>query len=100
MLELREKKYSLYYTIGRIEMMEKATGMPVMAVISSGAIGLFTLKQYIAFGLQEEGYQGHVEYKKAITIAHELLETVGYMALSEAFAEAIQRDCGFLFPKA
>ena len=99
MIEFNDKSYVLKYNINRIEMIENATGKPILAEFSQnrGMLSISSLKSYFAYGLKEEGSDIFVATKKAMEIAGQLIEAEGYAAVCGLVVEAIERDCPFFF---
>ena len=95
MIEFNGKSYVLKYNINRIEMIENATGKPILAEFSQnrGMLSISSLKSYFAYGLKEEA----LDTKKAMEIAGQLIEAEGYAAVCGLVVEAIERDCPFFF---
>ncbi|MFR1698798.1 MAG: hypothetical protein ACLSU9_11040 [Anaerovoracaceae bacterium] len=99
MIEYKDSKYELRYTIKRIEMIEAAIGKPLLSVIISnnGIVSISELKALYIHGLRKEdgSYAGE-------KIANESFENVmnkmGYAALLEQIINTVQRDCPFFFP--
>lgn len=97
-LEVDGKDYTLKYSMKRIEMIENATGKPVMAGLQKdkGMLSITDLKIYLAFGMiDNEGI--FIPIKKGQEYAHELIETAGYLTINMLVLEAVQRDCPFFF---
>lgn len=99
MFEINKKNYVLKYSIKRVELIENAVGMPVMADIAShkGMLGISTLKAYFAYGLKEEGMDTFVPPKSGMEMAEKMIESEGYAAVNGAVMEALERDCPFFF---
>src|SRR5699024_11670185 len=89
----------LKYSIQRIEMIDNATGKPILAEFSQNRcmLSISSLKSYFAYGLKEEGSDIFVATKKAMEIAGQLIEAEGYAAVCGLVVEAIERDCPFFF---
>lgn len=100
MLEINGSKYELKYNIKRIEMIEAATGKPVLAEIrrTDGMLGIASLKAYFAYGLKEEGADTFVAPKKGMEMCEQLIEEENYAEVCGIILEALQRDCPFFFP--
>lgn len=99
MFEINGKNYVLKYSIGRIEMIEKATGLSVLAELgkNQGMLGIASLKLYFAYGLKEEGAEVFVPTKKAAEMAEQLIQDEGYVRVCGLVVEALERDCPFFF---
>lgn len=95
--ELNGKTYEIAYNIKRIEMYEN-NNTPVMATFSrnGGVFAIGQLKAIIAYGLRLEGGQW-VSPSQGLQMAEKLIETNGFLAMTEAVADALMRDCGFFF---
>lgn len=96
--EIGGKPYCIEFTIGRILLYERAARMPLMAtfVKNGGAFGIDELATLAGYGMKAEGGK-FVKPDKGKEKAMRLIETNGYPAVFERVAEALQRDCGFLF---
>lgn len=99
MFEIGKKMYVLKYNMKRVEMIENAVGMPMMAELAAhkGMLGLTALKTYFAYGLKEEGADVFVKPKDGMEMAEKLIESEGYIAVNGAVLEALDRDCPFFF---
>ena len=99
MFEIGKKMYVLKYNMKRVEMIENAVGMPMMAELAAhkGMLGLTALKTYFAYGLKEEGADVFVKPKDGMEMAEKLIESEGYIAVNGAVLEALERDCPFFF---
>lgn len=99
MFEINGKEYDLKYNMKRVELIENAIGMPMMAELSNhkGMFGLTALKTYFAYGLKEEGSDVFVKVKDGMKMAEDLIENEGYVNVNGAVLEALQRDCPFFF---
>ena len=99
MFEINKKNYVLKYNLKRVELIENAVGMPMMAELSArrGILSITALKTYFAYGLKEEGADVFVKPKDGMEMAEALIENEGYMKVNGAVLEAMQRDCPFFF---
>jgi hypothetical protein len=101
MLEIAGKAYELTYSLKRIEMIEAATGKPLMAELkgNGGFLSISTLKMYFAYALKCQDDNNYVKIKEGIELAEKLIEdeTAGYVSLNVMVLEALQRDCPFFF---
>ena len=99
MFEINGKNYVLKYNLKRVEMVENATGVPMMSDLYShrSMMGLTALKTYFAYGLKEEGADTFVAPKKGMEMAEAMIENEGYLAVNGAVLEALERDCPFFF---
>ena len=99
MIEYGEKTYELKYGLKRVELIEAATGSPMMAELSknNAMLGLSSLKTYFAYGLKEEGADAFVPPKEGMEIAESLIENEGYIVVCGMVLEALERDCPFFF---
>lgn len=99
MFEINGKNYVLKYNLKRVEMIENATGLPMMSDLYShrSMMSLSSLKTYFAYGLKEEGADAFVAPKKGMEMAEALIESEGYMRVNGAVLEALERDCPFFF---
>lgn len=99
MFEINGKTYVLKYNLKRVEMIENATGVPMMSDLYShkSMMGLTALKTYFAYGLKEEGADTFVAPKKGMEMAEAMIENEGYLAVNGAVLEALERDCPFFF---
>lgn len=95
-----EKEYELRYNVKRIQMIEQATKKPMMVMISNQFLSLSDLSACVAYGLVKKGSYSHELPKKGLEIFEELIEADGsYYKLSNLVSDALERDCGFFFPK-
>lgn len=97
---ISDNTYRLHYTIGRIEMIEKAADTSIMSVMGGMGSGkmpsISVLRMLFAYGMMDEnGKYAHI--KKALDFAEEELKEHGYNAMLTAVLETLQEDCGFLF---
>lgn len=99
MIEFDGKSYELKYSLKRIEMIEAATGTPIMAEINKhqAMLSLSALKIYFAYGLKEEGADAFVPPKEGMQKAEALIESEGYLAVCGSVLETLERDCPFFF---
>lgn len=99
MIQINDKEYVLKYNIGRINLIENATGSSFMVEIAknNGMLSIAQLKTYFAYGLKEEGSDFFVPVKKAQEMAQALIESQGYIPVCGMVMEAIERDCPFFF---
>ena len=104
MFEINGKNYELKYNLKRIEMIENATGVPVMADISKnrGLLSIASLKTYVAYGLKDQDTDTYVKIKEGIEMADSLISSkeAGYSIVDGAVMEALERDCPFFFQNA
>lgn len=98
MIEFNGKQYVLRYSQQRIEMIESTTNAPILANLAknNNMLSLSDLKTYFAYGLKENGEDIFVPIKKALEVAQQLVESLGYASLLQAVLEALERDCPFL----
>lgn len=100
MIVHNNENYELRFNVERVTMIEQAIKKPLVQVLQQGAMSLAEIKICIAYGLVKDGNHSHVQPKKASEIADEKLKERGsYLHLSNEIADAIERDCGFFFPK-
>jgi len=99
MIEIDGKRYELKYNLKRVELIENATGKPMMAEVSqnSAMLSLVALKTYFAYGLKEEGSDSFVPTKTGIDMAERLIEGEGYLNVTAEVLAALERDCHFFF---
>lgn len=99
MIEYNGKTYVLKYNLKRVELIENAVGMPMMAEIAThkGMLGITALKSYFAYGLKEEGSDAFVAPKIGMEIAEKMIESEGYQKLNGTVLESLERDCPFFF---
>lgn len=97
--EVGENSYVIKFNEKRIELYENSH-MPIVAsfIKNGGALSVSELKALTGYGLCIEGGQW-VNPKTGLLMANDLLLENGYMELLEAVMDALERDCGFLFPK-
>lgn len=95
--EANGKTYEVKYSFKRIEMYE-ASHRPVMASFAQngGSFGLAELRDLVAYGLMVEG-GGYVSPQQGRTMAENLIDENGYLAVFQTVAAALERDCGFFF---
>lgn len=99
MIEINGKEYDLKFGLGRIEMIENATGVPVMSEIykNNGMLSIANLKTYFAFALKETGSDHYEKFKVGQDVAQSLIEERGYMYVNATVVNALERDCPFFF---
>ena len=99
MIETEEKSYELRYGVKRIQMAEAAIGNRSVISIFSDQPSVKDLVTVAAYGLREEGDAAYVNPKQAISIVEGYIDSDegGYVQLYKQVAEAVNRDCGFLF---
>ena len=97
-LKYKGQNLDLKYDIGRIKIIEKATNMPLMALLSktSGMMSLETLETYFAYGLKNID-NSYVPVSKGLEIADDLIQNEGYSKIVSIVVDALQRDCPFFF---
>ena len=95
-----EKTYRLHYSIGRLEMIEKAAGVSAMTMFAKAGNQelppISLLNMYFAYGLLEDGGV-YAPLKAALEFAAQQMEENGYNSIMNAVLEQLQEDCGFLF---
>lgn len=98
-IEVNGVNYELKYSLKRIEMIENATGTPIMSEMyrNKSMLSISSLKIYFAYGLKLEGADVFLPTAKALEIAETAIETAGYPRTVEVVVEALQRDCPFFF---
>ena len=98
MIELNGIKYELKYNLKRIELIEAASKKPLMSMLGSGFLTISDLTACVAYGLRSEGADNYLPTAKGMEVARKKIEEDGgYMILSDAVAEAFERDCPFFF---
>lgn len=99
MIETEDKSYELQYGVKRIQMAEAAIGNRSVITIFGDQPSVKDLVTVAAYGMREDGKPGWVNPKQAIDAVTEYLDSDdgGYVKLYQQVAEAINRDCGFLF---
>lgn len=100
MFEINDKSYCLEYSMKRLEMIENATGMSVMAnlQVNRGMLSVTHLKTFLAYGLKDEGdTTKYINPKKGLELATDLIESQGYINVNMAVIDAIEGNCPFLF---
>lgn len=99
MIEFDGKNYEFKYNLKRVEMIENATKMPMLADLnrSGGMLGITSLKMYIAYGIKEEGSDVYIKPKQGFEMAEKMIEQLGYTAVCTEVLECLQRDCPFFF---
>lgn len=97
MFTVNGKEYALKYSLARVEMIEKACGASLVELMARGGmLPIAVLKACIAFGmLGEDGV--FIAVKAGYEHAERLIETNGYVPVTQAVLEALQRDCPFFF---
>ncbi len=97
-MELKGQTYELRYDMNAIEVIEEATGTPLMVNLgkNSALISLRDLKLFVAYGLKDSDGSA-VEQEKAIDIASKLIQEKGYTEICTWVYSAIERDCPFFF---
>ena len=98
MIEYNNKKYSLKYTVPRVEKIEKEVGKPLLSILinNKGVVSITDLRTLFIHGLRKEdgSYAGEkIESESFMPV----LKRIGYALLLEQIVEAIQRDCPFFF---
>lgn len=99
MFEISGNEYELKYNLKRIELIEAATGEPLMASLQKNRamLSISHLKIYFSLALKEVGADGFVPPKKGQEFAEALIESEGYEYVNMCIVEALQRDCPFFF---
>jgi len=99
MFEMNGKEYELKFNLKRIELIESATGEPLMASLQKNRamLSVSHLKVYFSLALKESGSDAFVPAKKGQEFAEELIESEGYEFVNMSVVEALQRDCPFFF---
>lgn len=99
MFEINGKEYELKYDIDRVAMIENVCGSPMMAdlIRYRGTLGISSLMNYTAYGLQEKGSGRYVNAKTGQDMAKALIQNVGYTAVTGAVLQALERDCPYMF---
>lgn len=100
MITYQDKNYELKYNMKRLELIERVTDMPTLADIkrTGGMLSISSLKAYLAYGLKEEGADAFVPAGKAMEMAENMIQDIGYIDTCGIVLEALDRDCPFLFP--
>lgn len=95
--EVGGRVHEIRYPQKRLDLYESGH-KPVMAtfVQNGGAFSRKELRDLTAYGLKVKG-GGFVSPKQGMVMADKLIEENGYATVLEVVAEALQRDCGFLF---
>lgn len=101
MFEHNGKNYVLKFNIGRLKMIENASGgkysMSMMLSDNSGLMSINATETFFAYGLKEEGADAFTAPNKAREICDEIIETKGYVAVVGLIQKQLQADCPFLF---
>ena len=99
MFEINSKKYELKYNMKRIELIENATGIPLMSAMhkNGGMLSIANLKIYIGYAIREVGADVLVDIKDGITLAEKLIENSDFVSVNGEVLDALQRDCPFFF---
>ena len=93
-------EYELRYNVKRIQMIEQVTKKPMMVMIMNQHLSLTDLNACVAYGLVKKGSYSHELPKKGVEIFDKIIEEDGaYFKLSNLVSDALERDCGFFFPK-
>ncbi|MCH4181365.1 MAG: hypothetical protein LKF44_08250 [Atopobiaceae bacterium] len=90
-------EYELKYPEKRVEMAEASMGDKSIVEVFSTQPTLREIKTAAAYGLREVGQSAWVNPTKAIDIAGRALEELGRTSLMTLIADAVMRDCAFLF---
>ena len=97
MFEFEEKQYELKYNLKRVEMIEDVTGVPTLATMQRTGMRISHLKVYLGYGLKEAGSDAFVAPKKALDLAEQMIEEMGFASATSLVIETLQRDCPFFF---
>lgn len=97
MFEFAGRQYELKYNLKRVEMIEDATGVPTLANMQRTGMRISQLKVYLGYGLKEAGSDAFVAPKKALDLAEQMIEEMGFANATSLVIEALQRDCPFFF---
>ncbi|SJZ37914.1 hypothetical protein [Garciella nitratireducens] len=98
MFEIEGKIYEIKYNMKTIEKIENITRDSVLSRLSknNGLLSISDLKIFIGNALfNEDGHR--VSPKQGMEITEKLIEVNGYIEVTKMVAEALQRDCPFLF---
>lgn len=98
-IEVNGIRYELKYSLKRVEMIENATGVPMMTEMyqNKSMLSITSLKTYFAYGLKMEGADSFMPTTRALEIAETAIEIEGYSKVVGVVLEALQRDCSFFF---
>ncbi len=99
MIKINGEDYTLKYNLGRMEMIETATGKPFMAEVAGNQamMSLRNLKTYFAYGLKKAGEDSFVSPKEGLGLAEKVIEEMGYISANQIVMAQIQKDCPFFF---
>lgn len=97
MFDFGVSQYELKYSIKRIEMIEDVTGVPTLATLQRTGMRISHLKVYLGYGLKEAGSDVFIAPKKALDLAEQMIEEMGFAAAMTLVIEALQMDCPFFF---
>ena len=97
-IEIQGDTYDFRFTDRRIDIIEKATGKPIVAnfIQNGGVVSLADLRVMFIQGLKQEDGP-YIIQKTGEQAFKEVLEEYGYMALNGMIIEALERDCPFFF---
>lgn len=97
-MQINDQEYELKYSLKRLSLIERVTGKSTMSIMvnSKGMFTVADLMTYFAYGLKESGSEVYVQNKKAMDIAEQVVEQ-SYIECMTYVAEALERDCPFLF---
>lgn len=101
MITWNDKNYELKITIQRYKMIENVLKKPIIEIAQKGYMTLNEVIICCGYALVPEATYAHVQPKEGMEIMEKVIESQegAYLQLTNEFADAIQRDCPFLFPK-
>ena len=100
MFTIGDVTYDLHFSRERIKLYEAKTGNSVVSELlaTKGMYPLNSIEQYFSVALVDTNNKDvFVPAKKAIQIANQYMDEVGYAPVCTQIVSALQRDMGFLF---
>ena len=100
MFKIGQTEYELHYNLKRVDLLERALGTSVMAMIrqSQGLITLSQLKTCLMYGLRKKGADVMMELVATEPLIDKIFEKGDYEELCKAVIVQLSKDCHFLFP--
>lgn len=99
MFEVEDVSYTLKFNKQKLKTVEMTTKMSVVGemVKNGGVLSMQLLESLFTFGLVKEKGLVAVPQKEAAEIYDKLIETNGFMSVTNAVITKLQEDMGFMF---
>lgn len=100
MFTYKDKDYELKFNIGRLKLVEKATGesaVGMMNITNNGLMSLTAVEGFFRYGLKEAGADSFVPPNTAADICDAMIEEAGYPAVVQMIQNQLMNDMPFLF---